>query len=123
MEAAQKRRLARRARAADFARFQEALGSIADDLLETNFETLMASIGDDDDDELAYNDTEDGYEDEDEEDDDWEVEEDADFQRMLEQQWLSERFARLLIDTDDGPNNWEIGTPQFVPASRLPRRR
>ncbi len=98
MEAAQRRRRARMALAEDFARFQEAFFPMADDWLESNFETLIASIRDEDE-ELAYNGTESGYEDEEEEDEDeedWEAEEDEDFRRIFEQQWLSERFARLV---------------------------
>ncbi|KAF8325878.1 uncharacterized protein EI90DRAFT_2976290 [Cantharellus anzutake] len=99
MQAAQERRLTRMMREANYVRFQDALDSFADDLLSTNFETLMSRIGDG---ELDYGDE---YDDDDEEDDwedgendDWEEEDNAMFRRLLDEQQqylLSERFAEL----------------------------
>jgi len=151
MRAAQQRRNARRARAADFAWFQDTLNSIADNLINSNFDAFMASMGDLD--ELDYEEDEEHDEDDEEEDEDEEEEEeeddlwdeDQDLQHAIWQdQWpemseraLAEFFRRQSLDepprrgaNSGGPSPREhrnsatehATAPGFVPASSVPRR-
>ena len=110
MRAAQQRRNARRARAADFAWFQDTLNSIADNLINSNFDALMASMGDLD--ELDYeedeeHDEEDEEDEEEDKDDEEEEEEDDDL-------WDDDEDLQHAIWQDQWPEMSERALAEFV---------